>query len=128
MIFDTTFLIDLHRESRRGKPGPAFQFLEAHPDTGMQISVITYAEFAEGFPPEKEAQCSELLSGYEVLPVDEAIGWLYARSSRKLRGKGVRLSDNDIWIAATALHHQTELVTRDATHFRRIEGLTVVDY
>lgn len=128
MIFDTTFLIDLHRESRRGKPGPAFRFLEEHPDTAMQISVITYAEFAEGFDVEQESLCAELLRAYEILPLDEAVAWVYARSSRTLRGRGARLGDNDIWIAATALCYQTELVTRDAGHFRRIPGLTVIDY
>jgi tRNA(fMet)-specific endonuclease VapC len=128
MIFDTTFLIDLHRESRRNKPGAAFRFLESHPDTAMCISVLTYAEFAEGFSAEQEAACAELLRAYRVFEVNEDIGWVYARSSRRLRASGARLSDNDIWIASTAIYHEVELVTRDGNHFRRIEGLTVLDY
>ncbi len=128
MIFDTTFLIDLHRESRRKKPGAAFRFLESHPDTPMWISVVTYAEFAEGFTAEQEPVCAELLRAYRVLHITEEVAWIYSRASRVLRGSGARLSDNDIWIASTAICHQVELITRDGNHFRRIEGLTVVDY
>jgi predicted nucleic acid-binding protein len=52
----------------------------------------------------------------------------YAASSRTLRSQGVRIGDNDIWIAATAREAAEPLVTRDVDRFRRIPGLDVRSY
>ena len=128
MLLDTTFLIDLQREAVRRGPGPAFRFLGSRPESPVRISVVTYAEFAEGFAPEQKNLCSQLLQPYEVLDISPDIAWQYARVSRRLRKLGRRIGDNDLWIACTALHGDLELVTRDAEHFRRVPNLNVVEY
>ena len=128
MLLDTTFLIDLQREAVRRSPGPAFRFLRTRPESPVRISVVTYAEFAEGFPPEQKDLCSELLQPYQVLDISPDIAWKYGQISRRLRQLGRRIGDNDLWIACTALHSELELVTRDAEHFRRVPNLHVVDY
>lgn len=128
MLFDTTFLIDLHREARRREPGRAFRFLETHPDVPTRISIVTYGEFAEGFLPEQRQQCTELLRPYYVLALSEEIAWRYGQLSGALRQAGEAIGDNDLWIAATAVHHAIELVTRNASHFKRVRDLRVVEY
>ena len=128
MLLDTTFLIDLQREAVRRSPGPAFRFLRTRPESPVRISVVTYAEFAKGFPPEQKDLCSELLQPYQVLDISLDIAWKYGQISRRLRQLGRRIGDNDLWIACTALHSELELVTRDAEHFRRVPNLHVVDY
>jgi predicted nucleic acid-binding protein len=35
---------------------------------------------------------------------------------------------NDLWIAASATEHDLPLLTRNASEFRRVAGLNVVDY
>ena len=128
MVLDTTFLIDLHREAKRGEPGKAFRFLEANPDAPMLISIITFAEFAEGFPLEKRDECIEVLKPYQVININQDIAWVYARTSRALRERGIPTGDNDLWIACTAVHLNALLVTRDQRHFDRISELKIVSY
>jgi len=128
MLFDTTFLIDLQRETLRKNPGKAFRFLEAHPEAAMQISAITYGEIAEGFLPDQDEAFVEVIRPYEVLEVTAAIGRQNGWISRGLRKKGDRIGDNDLWIAATALEAGLPLVTRHSTHFQRIPGLRLLTY
>ena len=128
MIYDTTLLIDLYREARKGEDGPATRFLLAHPDDPAQISIITFAEFAEGFTLDQKQRCADILKAYSVLEITEPVAWCYADVSRKLRENGARIDDNDLWIAATALAHKQDLVTRNLSHFRRVEGLRLRSY
>ncbi len=128
MLFDTTFLIDLQRETTRRQPGRAFDFLRANPDVPVRISIITYGEFAEGFPGETRALCMEILRPYPVLGLSEDIAWRYGQISRDMRQQGTPIGDNDIWIAATAIQHGIELVTRNREHFARIDGLKITTY
>lgn len=128
MLFDTTFLIDLQRETIRKRPDKAFRFLDANPLVTMRISAITCGEVAEGFPPDQHEAFEELIRPYEILEVTAAIACRYGAVSRLLRMSGDKTGDNDLWIAATALVHDLPLVTRDANHFRRISELRVVTY
>jgi tRNA(fMet)-specific endonuclease VapC len=128
MIFDTTFLIDLYRESRRGKEGPAAAFLAAHAEEPAHLSIVTVGEFAEGFPPAEQELCADILRHYSLLDITESVGWKYAEISRRLRARGERIGDNDLWIAATALARECPLVTRDVVHFRRVEHLRTLSY
>lgn len=128
MILDTTVLIDLYREALRGRQGAAYAFIAEYRHESMRISVVTFAEFAEGFPPDRKELCVDLLRHYAVLEITESVAWRYAETSRLLRARGERLNDNDLWIAATALTHGLPLATRDFSHFRRIEALQVLSY
>ncbi len=94
----------------------------------MRISIITYAEFAEGFSAESYDRFLELVSPYEVVDISKPIAWKYAQLSRDLRKQGSRIGDNDLWIAATAIDSGAPLVTRDNRHFPRVAGLTLLSY
>ena len=128
MLFDTTFLIDLEREARKGKARSATRFLLNHPDVALYISVITVAESGEGFAEEEEENCREALRPYTVIPLNWEIGWNAGQISRVLRNDDIRLGDNDILIAATAIHRRLPLVTRNRRHFSSINGLEVLQY
>lgn len=49
----------------------------------------------------------------------------FARLRGDLRRKGQLIGDPDILIAATALHHDLMLVTRNLRDFQRVPGLTL---
>lgn len=87
VIFDTTFLIDLYREARRGEEGPAVTFLAAHPEEPAHLSIVTVGEFAEGFPPSEKDLCADILRHYALLDITESVGWKYAEISRRLRAR-----------------------------------------
>jgi predicted nucleic acid-binding protein len=128
MLFDTTFLIDLEREIKRNRPGPAQLFLTQNPNAPLHISVISAGEFAEGFEPGREQDCWVCLHRHTILGIDRDIAWRMAQTSRQLRAAGQVIGDNDLWIGATAVHHNLELVTGNIQHFQRIPGLKIISY
>jgi predicted nucleic acid-binding protein len=64
----------------------------------------------------------EFLEDLFVVPVSQSIAEVYARERSLLRSNGLLIPDNDIWIAATAIAHNLQLVSGDE-HFARIDGL-----
>lgn len=128
MLFDTTFLIDYEREIKRNRPGAAHSFLGLHPNAPLYISVISAGEFAEGFDAGKEQDCWLCLRRYSTLTIDRDIAWRAGQIARGLRSDGITMGDNDLWIAATALHHNLAVVTGNLRHFQRVGGLQVLTY
>ena len=128
MLFDTTFLIDYEREIKRSRPGSAHGFLVQHPNAPLYISIISVGEFGEGFAPTQQQDCQTCLRHYTVLDLDRDIAWTASQIARQLRSSGTLIGENDVWIAATALHHNLALVTNNAQHFQRISGLKVARY
>ena len=60
-----------------------------------------------------------------LLPQDVEVAERYGAVKADLKGRGRPIPENDLWIAATALRHGVELLSRDR-HFDEVEGLTVV--
>lgn len=69
-----------------------------------------------------------MTDSYEVLPINAAVAKMYAGITRTLRLDGTLIGANDLWIAATALHHENPLVTRNANPFTRVPGILVRGY
>jgi len=129
VAFDTTFLIDLQRERRRGDPeGPAHRFLSAAPDTELHLSATALGEFAEGFENPDDPLLRAVRELHVLLPIDEAAALEYGRITRALREAGRLIGTNDLWIAAASLRHELPLVTANHGDFGRIPGLEVIAY
>lgn len=126
MLLDTVFLIDPQREMGGGRRRGAVDFLNDHAEATPWISLITWMEFGEGYPPEKEDACRLFLSRFPLVLPDEAIAWRASQISRKLRKRGSTIGDHDIWIAATALERGMPLVTGNPRHFQRIADLEIL--
>jgi predicted nucleic acid-binding protein len=60
-----------------------------------------------------------------VIPYDLDIAKVYGAIQAHLENEGRVLADADLQIAATALHHDLELVTGNLHHFHRIAGLRI---
>lgn len=127
-LLDTTFLIDLQKERRRRTEGAAHQFLSDHPDTSFGISIISLIEYEEGFPDSELAAARQFLHVFPVREINVAVARTAGRIRRSLRASGQLIGDHDILIAATALEHDFGLVTDNASHFERIEGLRLENY
>ena len=98
--------------------------------SGLAISLITYGEIYEGIyygrdPKGAERVFAGFLRGVNVLAPNRGIMRLFARIRGQLRSQGLLIGDDDIQIAATALHHNLTLVSRNSRHFQRITGLAL---
>ena len=106
----------------------AVQLISLLADQKPALSVITYGEIYEGIYYAHDPQAAErlfiqFLRGVNVLPVTKSIMKYFARVRGELRRNGNLIGDTDILIAATAIHHDLILVTRNLRHFQRIPGL-----
>ena len=128
MILDTTVLIDLQRELRRGEPGRASSLLRDAGDDEVAIGFITWMEFAEGYADERREACELFLSRFRVLWPTPDTAWLAARVSRGLQREGMPIGDHDAWIAGLGLQHDRVVASRNNRHFGRVPGLLVRTY
>lgn len=128
LILETTFLVDLERETAAGEEGPAHAFLERHHDHPLHVTFTVAGELAAGPSVDDRGRWEEFLAPFAVLPWTEDIAWRYGRAFRYLRRNGFLIGSNDLWIAATALSAGMPVVTRNLDEYRRVPGLDVLDY
>jgi tRNA(fMet)-specific endonuclease VapC len=65
----------------------------------------------------------QFLRWVNVLPLTKSIVKYFALTRGELRRNGNIIGDADLFIAATAIHHDLILVTRNVRHFQRVPGL-----
>ena len=128
LSIDTSFLVDLQRESARRRSGPAHQFLERHRQSELSISAVAVGEFREGFPAGDHPAFRAIVSRLVLLPIDEPTALLYGEVARDLRARGGLIGSNDLWIGVSALRWGRPLVTSNVDHFSRVSGLQVLDH
>jgi predicted nucleic acid-binding protein len=96
----------------------------------LAISVVTIAETRFGYRlagwgPSKIESTEQELRRFHPIPV----GWRYASEWARLRTAartaGIAISDNDLWVAATASVGERVLVTCDRDHQRIAEEMPV---
>ncbi len=111
---------------------PAVRLLHEPADDYLAISLVTDGEIDDGVsygsaPATDEAASEKLLQQVDVLPLDEPTMRRLARIRGALSTRGQRIGDPAVKIAATALHHDLALVTRNLDHLRRIPNLKLYD-
>lgn len=115
-----------------GERAPAVRLLQLLEGEGLSISLITYGEIYDGIyhganSATHEAGFLDLLRRIPVLSLDQEIMRRFARLRGDLRRRGRLIGDPDILIAASAIHHDLTLVTRNLDHVRRFPGLRRYD-
>jgi predicted nucleic acid-binding protein len=128
LILESTFLVDLERETRRGEDGPAHRFLADHPDDALYLTFTVAGELAAGVEGDGRARWEELVAPFHVLGCSLDVCWHYGQLERHLREVGLLIGSNDLWIAATGVAHSLPVVTANERHYRRVPGLVVVGY
>jgi predicted nucleic acid-binding protein len=127
LILETTFLIDLERETR-GIPGAAMAFLERHKDTRLFITMTVAGELAAGPSLAERDAWQRFVAPFHVLPINLDAAWHYGRIYTHLRTNGALIGSNDLWIAATALANGMPVATANLDHYQRVPGLEVIRY
>jgi len=130
---DTTFLVDLLRESARKKPGRASAFLREIEGEELAASVHVICELHAGVElsktPEKERERVETLcQGFTIVYPSIRFPQVYGRLLASLDRKGQRIGLMDLLIATSAVIDGSALVTANLSEFRRVPGLSVLSY
>ena len=99
---------------------------------GIAMSVVTYMEAYQGTlrspdPGLALVRFEHVVDEISVLPFSLAVARSCARLREELKGRGRRVRDRalDLVIAATAIEHGLQLVTRNRPDFADIPELTL---
>src|SRR2546430_2430500 len=90
----------------------------------IAIGELYFGAAKSGRPDVNRSILETFIKRWSVLECDLGVAREYGRLKQDLKVRGMPLPENDLWIAAIALHHSLPLVTRDR-HFSRIDGLTI---
>jgi len=88
---------------------------------------LRYGAMRKGSPVLNE-KIEQLLSGVEILPLDEGVDRRYADLRMQLEQAGQPISAHDMLIAAHALTLGLTMVTANVREFRRVPGLAVENW
>jgi tRNA(fMet)-specific endonuclease VapC len=124
-LIDTDWTVDY----LKGRPD-AITLLNGLLPDGIAISIVTYAEIYEGIyfgsnPAKHEAAFHAFLRVADLLELTRLVARRFARIRGDLRRQGLLLPQPDLFIAATALHYNLTLVTRNRRHFGRVANLNI---
>jgi predicted nucleic acid-binding protein len=119
LLLDTSALIGLERELAQREVGIVRTFLGRHKREDLACSTVTVGELAAGG---NETATRVLLRHLRKISLSEAIAYRAGELDKKQMRRGMRLGENDNWIAATAMHYSATLVYADGD-FECIEGI-----
>jgi predicted nucleic acid-binding protein len=128
LILETSFLIDLERETTRGAEGEAHDLLARHPRHRLFITPTVAGELASGTSMSDRARWESFVAPFHVLAIDRDVCWHYGDVFRYLQANGLLIGTNDLWIAAAGIAYGVPVVTRNTQHFERVPGLRVLSY
>jgi len=126
LIADTTFLVGLWR-----KQAWAMDFASSRGAQVLGLPWVVLGEFWHGAiraGHDREEVRSFLELGIPLLETREVIevyATLCARLQEEDAGAYRSIGQNDLWIAAVAVHRQLPVVSRNVRHFGSIAGLEV---
>jgi tRNA(fMet)-specific endonuclease VapC len=127
MILDTSFLIDLLRGEERAEG-----VVKASDSSTFFVTPISVMELYEGVclaaSTGERREVERLLDGLHELEFTNAAAKRAGRINAELHEDGQPIDVEDVMIAAVALGNDEAVVTRNAQHFDRIEGLETVTY
>jgi len=135
-----SFLLDTCVLSELVKPLPCpgvVQWIDSQDEDLLAVSTLTFGELQKGIAKLPDSRRRQVLARWvsedlqvrfdgRILPVDLPVALLWG----ELLGRGLRqglvVPAVDGLLAATVLHHQLTLVTRNTGHFRTL-GVPVFD-
>ena len=75
LILETTFLIDLERDLRRGAQGAAIRWLEGHVEDELYLTFTVVGELACGASLAERERWQAFIAPFRVLPATPDVCW-----------------------------------------------------
>jgi len=114
-LLDSSYLIDLERETANAEIGPARRFLLSLRGRPLVVSVVSVEELLEGAISETEALAA--LQRFTI----QGLHLAQARRCALLQGRtSRRLGENGAWLVATAESIDADVVAADRSAFERL--------
>ncbi|MDT8341259.1 MAG: PIN domain-containing protein [Longimicrobiales bacterium] len=127
-LFDTDAIAELLRPD----PAPAYvDWLRAVPREEQFTSAVCLSEIYKSAyrSPYRDAHLtrieSRLLRAVIVLPLDAGVAREIGEFRASLEGRRLLMPEADMQVAATAIHHQLQLVTGNVRRFRGVPRLEI---
>jgi predicted nucleic acid-binding protein len=114
-LLDSSYLIDLERETAAGEVGPARTFLPSLRRRTLVVSIVSVEELLEGAIDEAAALAALQRFTLQGLHLAQA-----RRCALLQRRAFQRLGENDAWLVATAESINADVVAADRTAFERL--------
>lgn len=114
-LLDSSFLIDLERETAAGEIGRARKFLPSLRGRPLVVSIVSVEELLEGAADEATAFAS--IQRFTIQGLHLAHGRRCALMQRRAPR---RLGENDAWLVATAESLNADIVGADRAAFGRL--------
>lgn len=117
----------------RGRSREAWSRIVSVPASKIVLALQTYAELHLGVekcarPTQELAKLNAVISPYAVVLPSLATAERYAHIRADLERRGLSISEQDLWVAASALDEGGTVVTNNVAEFARIPGLSVEDW
>ncbi|MBQ6337664.1 MAG: PIN domain-containing protein [Kiritimatiellae bacterium] len=117
----------------RGKESIVRRILDADENDDLRIPAMAEGELFYGVEKSdrREENREKVKALLELLPVchtDDETMEKFGELKAKAEAAGKRVDDADVLIAATALRYNAVLVTGNARHFSRFDGLVIEDW
>lgn len=135
----TGFLVDTNIISEIVKPTPhptVLRWFAAADESLIHFSVLTVGEIRKGISSRPDPSRNTLLESWlvaltsrfstRILPIELAVADRWGQLAGIRKAKGMTLPVIDGLLAATALHHDLTLVTRNVKDFRG-SGVSTLD-
>jgi tRNA(fMet)-specific endonuclease VapC len=85
------------------------------------VGELLHGALRSAQPEAQRLRVLEFIGSYPLIATNLAVAEAYARMKRLLEDTGRRIPDNDLWIAAHAVHYRLTLVSVDR-HFERLRS------
>ncbi len=121
-LIDSDVLIDFLKNRKE-----TVDFLNEINKSEISTSIICVGEILEGLDKNKSEKFLKFIDLINLFNINILEIIKFSKIRKKLRKKGNLIDNFDILIAATCLVNDLTLVTNNLKHFKRIEGLKILD-
>lgn len=130
MIVDTDVLIDLMQSDERAVETVGTLESNRVPLNVSSVSLFELYHSVErvGNSTDRRRQIESVLDSKRAYPADDAVMKKAGRIDGRLAAEGRAIGMGDTVIAATGLVHEEPVLTRNVTHFERIDGVEIASY
>ncbi len=130
IIIDTSIFI----QAERNRQSISSIFSNLSPTDEAYISVATVSELLVGVyranTEERQilrsAYVEKILASFVAIEITSTTARIQAEIAANLLSRGQIIGVQDMWIAATAIHHGFSILTYDVSDFSRIAGLSII--